>query len=473
MDILLHLPPPLKSLQLLLDEIFSSTLQALQVASSDLPLDLSAWEELVSSWGSAFERALTKTLLQACVRTENFLCIGGRLHQKSGTCATTYHTLRGPVELTRTLYRPVDNPLAKSVDPIAIRGGMIRKTWLPATAEAIGFLVQQQPLREAVASAHLLGVLPYSRSSFDDVCQSLGEIYEENSEEIEESLIRAWKLPQEATGIVLSLDRVSMPFEEPKKRTRGRPKKKSPKRSIQRVWHMAYCATVSVHDAKGKTLHTFRYGAMPNDHTESLVEGMRDDVRALLEANPKLRVLVICDGAAELWKELNIVNEEFLKQAIDRLVDLWHLLEKLGKALRQRYDEQRARMELSRWRMQLLNKAGQWKKLLAEIQSWKMSRGSGQNCPVHEALTFLRNQGEAGRLEYTRARAQGQPVGSGVVEATCKVLVGVRFKRGGARWKEERGGRVLKLRAVAQSGRWRGAMALLREKTRGEVLRVA
>lgn len=434
---------------------------------------MSHWEQLCSSFGASFELALSKIFLHACGRSDNFLCIGGRLHQKHSTCATTYYTLRGPVEVTRTLYRPVDEPCAKSVDPIAIRGGMIRKSWLPATAEAIGFLVQQQPLREAVESAHLLGTLPYSRSSFDEVCQDLGERYERNSEEIEESLIRSWTLPKEATGIVLSLDRVSMPFEEPKKRTRGRPKKKSPKRSIKRVWHMAYCATVSVHDAQGKTLHTIRYGAMPNDHIPSLVEGMRDDVRALLKENPALRVLVICDGAAELWNELSTVNEEFLKQAIDRLVDLWHLLEKLGKALRQRYDEQRARAELHRWKLHLLNKPGTWKKLLGEIVSWKLSRGSGENCPVHEAITFLRNQGEAGRLEYAKAREQGQPVGSGVVEATCKSLVGVRFKRGGARWKEERGGRVLKLRALAQSGRWRGAMALLREKTRGEVRRVA
>lgn len=74
---------------------------------------------------------------------------------------------------------------------------------------------------------------------------------------------------------------------------------------------------------------------------------------------------------------------------------------------------------------------------------------------------------------YAQARPQGRPVGSGVVEATCKRLFNVRLKRGGARWREARAGRLIRLRALAPSGRWEPAIALLLSKVAVEVRRAA
>lgn len=351
---------------------------------------------------------------------------------------------------------------------------MVAKTWLPAAAEAMGFLVQQQPARDAAAAATLLGVLPYHATSFDHVSDALGQDYATYRESIEQTLVREMTLPDEATGLVVSLDRVATPFEEVRPRGPGRPRKNAPRRSVQRAWRMSYCATVSLHDASGKTLHTLRYGGLPSEDVASLIEGLRDDVNALLERRPDLHLSLTCDGAAEMW---NVLGKEFneaeLGRRVECLVDLWHLLEKLGKALRERYDGQRASAELHRWRMRLLNHGETWRKLLAEVTSWGLDRGPGQKCVVHDAVTFLTNQGEAGRLDYARARQQGRPVGSGVVEATCKSLFNVRLKRGGARWREARAGRLIRLRALALSGRWEPAMALLRGKVAVEVRRAA
>ncbi|HET6340479.1 MAG TPA: hypothetical protein VFG30_45030, partial [Polyangiales bacterium] len=44
---------------------------------------------------------------------------------------------------------------------------------------------------------------------------------------------------------------------EVKRRSHG------PRTKIQRNYRMAYCATVTMHDAEGNALHTIRYGRMP------------------------------------------------------------------------------------------------------------------------------------------------------------------------------------------------------------------
>ena len=64
---------------------------------------------------------------------------------------------------------------------------------------------------------------------------------------------------------------------------------------------------------------------------------------------------------------------------------------------------------------------------------------------------FQRN---AERMRYPQFRAQGLFVGSGVVEAACKTVVGARLKRSGMFWTVRGANAILALRCCRLSGQF-------------------
>jgi len=58
------------------------------------------------------------------------------------------------------------------------------------------------------------------------------------------------------------------------------------------------------------------------------------------------------------------------------------------------------------------------------------------------------------RMRYPLFRAQGLSVGSGVVEAGCKVAIGTRLKRAGMHWTLDGANAIIALRCCKLSGRF-------------------
>ena len=376
--------------------------------------------------------------------------IDGVRHSRAGRSMGTYYTLAGAVQVERTLYRTRGD---KCVDAIGVRTGMVGNGWLPQTARAMAQQVARMPSREAESSAQEVGRLVYSRSSFERVAHLVGEHYLARHQDIEDVLIEEFEVPEEARSVSISLDRVSVPMEEPKPKPRGRPRKDAPKRPVVRVFRMAYCGTVTLHDGDGKALHTIRYGSMAGEDPNILCASLGADAAALLNQRPELKVAAVCDGAPEMWNLLApYVNETTLGTPVTRLVDFHHLIEKLGVAARVIHGSA-ASPVVDRWRLGLLNSSTAADRILAELKaSGREHICVGTETPVHAAITYFENH--RGMFDYRSARAAGLPIGSGNVEATCKSLFEVRFKRCGARWKEESGEHIVHLRALVLSDRW-------------------
>jgi len=85
------------------------------------------------------------------------------------------------------------------------------------------------------------------------------------------------------------------------------------------------------------------------------------------------------------------------------------------------------------------------------VETRKECAGKPQAKAVEEQLGyFVRN---VSRMQYGTFRAKGYFVGSGMVEAGCKTLIGGRCKQSGMFWSESGAENILALRCIHSSRR--------------------
>jgi len=429
-------------------------------------VDYALVEQAVGEAAGRTEREAHRAILQSLDIDVPAVVIGKERYTRVGRCEDKYHTMAGSVSVERSLYRKSGErggqPGGKVVDAVSLRAGVAGDGWLPHTARVMAHAMQQGTSREAEASAREFGRLPYSRSSFEKVAHLVAALAVADHQDIEDALIDAYEVPAEACSVSVSLDRVSVPMEEPRPRPVGRPRKGAAKRPVARNFRMAYVGTVTLHDEQGTGGHTIRYGCMPEGDVIGLRDRMVADVAVLRSKRPDLKLQLLCDGAPEMW---NLLDEGFRPKFGDdlhRLVDLYHLTEKLAAAAHTiDTDSKVAGERLSRWKMVLLNRGSAATDILQELVRSGFDEGVGENHPVHAAISYLQTHSvDADRMNYARARRLGLPLGSGNAEATCKSLFEVRMKRCGARWKGATGEHIVQLRALALSDRWGPAVEL-------------
>jgi len=421
--------------------------------------DYERFEGEVAERTGAIERAVHQAALAALDVDAPVVKIDGVDHSRVGRHEASYHTRAGVVRVMRSLYRPSGSRGTPAVNAVSLRARTVEDEWLPGVARQMAHLLQQGTSREAEVTASRLGLLPYSRSSFERIGHAVGSRYVERAPAIAEQVMQTLELPKGAAGVSVSMDRVSLAMEEPLPRPVGRPRKDAPTRPVARVYRMAYCGTVTIHDAEGESLRTLRYGTMPAGDAEALAMHMAGDVLELRSKQRNLSVSILCDGAPEMW---NLLDAEIHGPAfgvVTRTLDFWHATEKLAPAAEALCPDAGADV-LARWKHLLLHRVNGAAQILNElVDSGRRETRRSRHRPIRDAITYLQNN--ADRMGYARARRRGLPIGSGNVEATCKSLIAARMKRSGSRWKTTTGEEILKLRALSLSDTWEDSMDLL------------
>jgi hypothetical protein len=157
-------------------------------------------------------------------------------------------------------------------------------------------------------------------------------------------------------------------------------------------------------------------------------------------------IIVLGDGAPWIW---NIADEHF--PGATQIVDLYHAREHLSNLAKVLYGPGSFKAKL--WadaRIAELD-AGNVQTLLATMSRLRPVAETAKD-ELRKASAYFETN--VARMQYARFRRQGLFVGSGVVEAGCKTIMGRRLKQSGMRWTVRGANAILALRCADLSGRW-------------------
>lgn len=154
-------------------------------------------------------------------------------------------------------------------------------------------------------------------------------------------------------------------------------------------------------------------------------------------------VVALGDGAAWIWERIR----QIAPQAVC-ILDFYHAsehLQALARAL-DGPDEVGAESRCVRWRSAL--KQSRLQDVLEEARRDRPRSGVRRAAAMAEIGYFENNRS---RMDYRRYREKGWFIGSGVVEAGCKSVIGSRMKQSGMFWGEAGAEAMLGLRCVYKS----------------------
>jgi hypothetical protein len=216
-------------------------------------------------------------------------------------------------------------------------------------------------------------------------------------------------------------------------------------------WRETMVGTLAFYDKAGERQHTVYLAATPEYGKAKFLGRMEAEIARAKAKCPSAHYMGIADGAKGNW--------DFLGRHTDvQVTDFWHAAEYLGKAAAVLYrGHPRTREEwLDDACHRLKHEAGGAEWVLKRLRTLARERPWAKDDEdVQRAITYFANQSGAGRMDYAARVSANEPIGSGVTEAACKVIVKQRLCGSGMKWTEDGASVVLSLRALSYTPeRW-------------------
>jgi hypothetical protein len=216
-------------------------------------------------------------------------------------------------------------------------------------------------------------------------------------------------------------------------------------------WRETMVGTIGFYDQAGERQHTIYMAATPEYGKATFLDRMDREVDRVKALYPLARYVGIADGARGNWDFLEPRTET-------QIVDFYHAAEYLSDAADVIFSGRAAEKE--RWLEDrchdLKHESGAAGAILKEVKKLATAnrRANGHE-DVEKAISYFGNQNQKGRMDYATWEGENLPIGSGVTEAACKVLVKQRLCGSGMKWKEPGAAAVLSVRCLTYTKeRW-------------------
>ena len=214
-------------------------------------------------------------------------------------------------------------------------------------------------------------------------------------------------------------------------------------------WRQVMVGTLSLYDDNGKRLHTQYLGESPENGKERFYNRLTTAIAEMVKRFPGAKVVGVADGAKDNWSFLG-------KFTADLCLDFFHAAEYISNVSKAAFVDDTKRKSWLESRLHDLKHTPNFAHaLIGEMQEmrseWKISANSKDEIKVCQ--TYFENNKD--RMPYADNVSRNLPIGSGVVEAGCKVLVKERLCCSGMRWSVDGCHDILQLRSLAiTDGRW-------------------
>jgi hypothetical protein len=338
----------------------------------------------------------------------------------------------GPLTLRRDYYHPAG---PEGGFPLDRALGIIGRC-TPGAARMLGRTAAQLPYVESSQQLQALAGLTVDPSQIQRVVQLLGP-------PAQACLVTLpGPAPKPVLQFYVSIDGTGVPMVRPE--LEGRSGRGPDGQAKTREVKLAAFFTQTTTDAQGHPLRD----PESTTYLASFVSSDQFGGQALLAARQRdmaqaSQVIYLGDGAAWVWE----IARTCFPQAV-QILDYYHASEHIVTLAKALYaDPGTAQNWAVRWQSLLYD--SQLDDIFTDVRTVTTPPAE----EVQRELDYLERNRT--RMDYLRYRKQGWFIGSGVVEAGCKRVIGQRLKQSGMFWTEAGATAVLSLRcALLSTGGW-------------------
>jgi Zn-finger protein len=213
-------------------------------------------------------------------------------------------------------------------------------------------------------------------------------------------------------------------------------------------YRITMVGSISMYNNEGERLYTHYTASPPEYGKATFIDEFEKEIKKIQKIYPNAVSIGIADGAKDNWTFLE-------KHTTYQILDYFHATEYLSLSSEMRYKQKSdGKIWLEKACHKLKHEESGAVELLKELKGFLKNKiTEAKKEKIKSAITYFENHQH--QMNYKKYQDNKFPIGSGVIEAACKVIIKQRLCNSGMKWKDAGAKAVLCLRCINKSdGKW-------------------